>query len=168
MKNIFSPDFRFESVGSIPGDFFKSNGIKYVVCDIDNTLIDDNEPEPDERAFSFLERLKRENIGICLVSNNNKDRVAAFNKDLGLHAVSRAAKPLGFRISRAVKKMGGTRKNTILIGDQIFTDIIGGKAAGLKTLLVTPVNPGKETRFFKVKRYFEKKVLKDLRGDSNE
>ena len=162
MKKRLYPDFRFRSVNDIPGDFFKRNGIKYVICDIDNTLIDDNEPEPDERAFAFIERLKKEGIELCLVSNNSRERVEAFNRQLGLNAVHRARKPLSMKIKRAMRAMGAEPENTALIGDQLFTDIAGGNGAGLKTVLVTPINPGKETSFFKVKRFFERLVMKDM------
>ncbi len=160
MRGIFTPSFKFPSVADIPDGFFKDNGIKYVVCDIDNTLIDDNKPEPDERAFRFIARLKRMGVGICLVSNNKPERVASFNRELKLPAINRAHKPLPFKIRRALKHLGAERANTVLIGDQLFTDIAGGNAAGLKTILVEPINIGIETRFFKLKRYFERKISK--------
>ena len=78
--------------------------------------------------------------------------------------VGLAAKPLPFGYLRAVKKLGFKRKNVAIVGDQIFTDIMGGRLAGVKTVLVTDITPEDKT-FFKIKRYFERKMLKRWKNE---
>ena len=78
---------------------------------------------------------------------------------LGLDVVGLAAKPLPFGYFRAVKKLKIKRKNVAIVGDQIFTDVMGGNLSGVKTILVTDITP-EDKPFFKFKRKLEKKLLK--------
>ena len=74
-----------------------------------------------------------------------------------------AKKPFAIGVRRAMKKIGADKAETVLIGDQVFTDIYAGKRAGVKTVMVDPIE-AKETPFFGFKRYFERIVLKDYKG----
>lgn len=153
------PDYRFRGVNDIPKDFFKEHKIKYVICDIDNTLVADNDPDPDEYSTDFINRMKNENIGICLVSNNSRQRVESFNREYNLPFIYRARKPMTYKIKRAMKSLGASKGNTAFIGDQLFTDMVGANRAGIMSILVDPINIGKENAFFKLKRFFENKVI---------
>jgi hypothetical protein len=151
----------FKSISDISGDFFKAHSIKYVILDIDNTLVPYTAPKPDSAAAAFFERLKNENIAVCLVSNNRKSRVSAFNEEYGFYALARACKPLTVAIRRAMKSIGAKKEQTALIGDQVFTDVLGGNLAGITTVLVDPIEI-RESAFFRFKRKCEKKVLKSM------
>jgi len=74
-----------------------------------------------------------------------------------------SGKPLLFGIKRAMRQLGANKKNTALIGDQVFTDVYAGNRAGLLTFMVEPIE-AKETPFFGIKRKLEKVVLKDYKG----
>ena len=166
MANLekFNPDFIYTSVWDIEEGFFKKNNIKYVVLDIDNTLVPYTTKKPTGSALGFLKRLERENIKFAFLSNNNKSRVKLFNKEIGATFISHAKKPLLFGMNRVMKKMGANKEQTIMIGDQIFTDVYTGKRYGVKTMLVKPIED-KETPFFRVKRHYERIVLEKLKNE---
>ena len=54
--------------------------------------------------------------------------------------------------------MKTTKENTLFIGDQIFTDVLGAKRAGLYAIMVKPIHPKEEIQIV-LKRYLEKIVL---------
>ena len=95
------------------------------------------------------------NINLMVLSNAKIKRAEAFANGIGLSAQGLAAKPLPFGYLKATKKLGADKKNTAIVGDQIFTDILGGKIAGIKTILVTDITP-EDTLSFKIRRKAEK------------
>ena len=157
------PDFRFNSIDDLTLDFFGENNIHFAVLDIDNTLVSYKTERADDRAKGFLDMLSKNGIKYAFVSNNHKKRVELFAKDFDAPFVSRALKPFAVGVKYAMLKIGAKKEETVLIGDQIFTDIYAGKRAGVKTVMVNPIE-AKETPFFGFKRYFERIVLKDYRG----
>lgn len=162
MKHFFYPDFWFDNVGCITADFFAENNIKFVILDIDNTLVSYKSPTADERARAFLEMLTKNKIGYAFVSNNHKGRVRLFSEEFGAYYIHDSGKPFTFGIKRAMKRLGAKKAETALIGDQVFTDVWAAKNAGITAVMVNPIE-AKETPFFGIKRYFEKKVLKDYK-----
>lgn len=161
MFKIFYPDYKFDKVESISDSFFIDNGIKFAVLDIDNTLVPYTSPEPTEKAREFIKRLKELGISCCFVSNNGEDRVRLFCTELGEEEyIWKARKPLAHKIKRAMSKMGADKKSTVLIGDQVFTDVLGAKLAGITAVMVDPIE-AKETPFFGFKRAMERVVLKN-------
>lgn len=162
MLKRFHPTYRYKSIGEIESDFFQKHGIRFVMLDIDNTLVGNNIPEPDEKALSFLQRLKAESIVAALVSNNRSERVESFNRNVGLPAVYWAGKPMTWQMRRMMKKMGAVPEQTAFIGDQLFTDIYGANRLGIMSILVDPISRGRENKFFDFKRRLEQIVLKEL------
>ena len=167
MANLekFYPDYMYTSIWDIEEGLFKKNNIKYVVLDIDNTLVPYTTKKPTGSALGFLKRLERENIKFAFLSNNNKKRVKLFNKEIGAIFVSHAKKPLLFGMNKVMKKLGAEKDSTILIGDQVFTDIYTGNRCGVKTMLVKPIE-AKETPFFGIKRHYERIVLEKFRSEN--
>lgn len=155
----FTPTYIFDSISDIDGDFLRRESISCVLLDIDNTLVPDNAPYPDERAVAFITLMRSEGIKLCLISNNKKSRVESFNAGFGLKAVHRAHKPLTGKMLRAVKELGAEKKDVLFVGDQLLTDIFAGNRCGIRTCLVTPISLERENCFFKLKRFIEKKVL---------
>ena len=99
----------------------------------------------------------------CFLSNNKDKRVIIFNENIGAPFLARAKKPLCGGINKIMKMIGAKPQNTVLIGDQVFTDVWTGKRAGIKTILVSPIED-KETLFFRFKRAMERIVLKNYNG----
>ena len=163
MFKKFYPDYKLKSIDDIDFKIFKIRNIKYVLLDIDNTLVAYTSPYADDRARNVLAKLTENGIGYAFVSNNHRERVEKFAAEFGKFYVHDSGKPLLFGIKRAMRHLGAKRNNTALIGDQVFTDVYAGKRAGLLTFMVEPIE-AKETPFFGIKRKLEKIVLKNYKG----
>jgi len=163
MFRKFYPDYKLKSIEEIDFGIFKEKNIKFVLLDIDNTLVSYTSPLADDRARAFLSKLEESGIKYAFVSNNHKDRVEKFAEEFGAFYVHDSGKPLLFGIKKAMRHLGAKRENTALVGDQVFTDVYAGKRAGLLTFMVEPIE-AKETPFFGLKRKMEKIVLKNYKG----
>ncbi len=155
---LFKPTYVFNNVTEITVDFLNKHNIKGLLLDLDNTLTTHNNPVPPQSSLDWLERMKESGIKMMIVSNNSSERVQPFAKALGLHFVPNGKKPLTFGYTQAIKEMGINKKNTAAVGDQIFTDILGSKLKGIRSLFVFPIEP--ETSLpFRFKRACEKPFL---------
>ena len=159
MLNCFIPDVILDNVYDIDFAMLKSKNIRGVIFDIDNTLVSYKQDRPTENVVILMNRLKSEGFDICFVSNNDKERVDIFNREFGFFSFPKAKKPFTKSIKSALKAMNLDRENTVIIGDQIFTDVAAGKKAKIMSILVTPIEPV-ETLFFKFKRVMEKSFIK--------
>lgn len=156
------PDVYYKKVGDIDIGALYARGIRFAILDIDNTLVPYTQVYPSKSALEFLNKLTDNGIKFCFVSNNKGDRVRIFNEKIGAVYFSKAKKPLLPGIRRAMEYFGAEKGNTVMIGDQIFTDICGARNAGIYSVLVEPIKEV-DTYFFRFKRYWEKKVLKSYK-----
>lgn len=155
---IFKPTFALKSILEITPQALAAHDIKALILDVDNTLTTHNNPIPAEGISEWIENMKKHNIKLLIVSNNNAERVTPFAETLGLHFVPNGAKPLPMGFLRAVRELGYSKKNICAVGDQIFTDILGANLAGVRSVFVYPIEP--ETSVpFKIKRAIEKPLL---------
>ncbi len=155
----FQPDFTYHSYRELTPDFLRSLGIEVLLLDIDNTLAPYEQAEPDEHIRAFLNGMESAGIRTAFLSNNNDARVSLFNKTLGRPALARAGKPLPRKGKKLMRALGGTKKNTALMGDQVFTDVWAARALGVRAILLPPIRDKKNalTRF---KRFLERGVLR--------
>lgn len=158
MHKYFFPHTYIQSIFEIDTDYLKTNGIKAIIFDIDNTLVSYDVEEPTEEVIKLFEELQQKGFKICLLSNNTKERVIRFNKGLKIFAIHKANKPLIRNFKRAMALLGTDKKSTAIVGDQIFTDVYGGNRAGLMTILVMPVSD-KDEWITKVKRGLERRII---------
>lgn len=140
-------------------DFFKARGVKLVIFDIDDTLLSHTLPVPDDALRSFLRSFADAGLSLALISNNRKERVDRFNKELQLFAVARAKKPKKSALAPFFAHFGVQPHETALVGDQIFTDVRLARKCGVLAVLVEPIDPY-ETGFFYIKRALEKPILR--------
>lgn len=134
-------------------------GVDCLLIDIDNTLSTDHGTELVAGLEEWLETMRSTDIKLYILSNARGNRVLPFSKKVGLDYIALAMKPLPFGYLRGVKRAGSKRKNTAIVGDQIFTDILGGRLAGVKTILLTPILP-EDKIGFRIRRKLEKVVFK--------
>ncbi len=168
MLKKFFPHVYYNSIYDIPLNKLHSKNIKGIIFDIDNTLAPFDIKHPDKKLKDFFNNLKAEGFKVSLVSNNKKNRVEIFNKQLKLPAVSKAGKPRLGGLIKVMKLMGTDKRNTALVGDQIFTDMWAGNRMGIYTILVKPIcerdewtvklKRGVENQFLKI--YFKRRNLK--------
>ncbi len=166
MANLFVPKIMVPTVYDVDSEFLKKHNMKGIIYDVDNTLVGFKIKVPDERLISHIQDLKNEGFKLFIISNNKKERVEKFNKTLGLSYISRGMKPLPFSFFSAAKKMGLKRKEVVVVGDQIFTDVFGGNISSMLTVMVDPIDL-KETFLFKLKRKLEKPFVEMYQKEKN-
>lgn len=111
-----------------------------LLLDLDNTLLPRDSAQIPERLRTWAGEVHDLGFKACLVSNNWHERVYRVADELGFRLVSKAVKPLPFAFLRALSVCGSTRKQAVVIGDQLFTDILGGNLLGIETVLVEPLS----------------------------
>ena len=157
MLSRFYPDDWVDSAYQIDYEKIYDRGYRGLIFDIDNTLVPHGAPA-DERAIALFARLKNLGFSCCLLSNNQMERVSSFNEPIQVFFIENAHKPSAQNYRRAMEMMGTDEKNTLFIGDQLFTDVYGAKRAGIRTVLVRPIHPKEEIQIV-FKRYLERIVL---------
>lgn len=157
MLERFYPDHEQTSAYDIDYETLYEKGFRGIIYDIDNTLVPHGAPA-DERAIALFERLRSLGYQTLLLSNNKEPRVKSFSDSVGSRYIFKAGKPARSGYLKAMQKMGTTPKNTLFVGDQLFTDVWGAKKAGIETYLTRPIHPKEEIQIV-LKRYLEKVVL---------
>lgn len=157
MFDMFFPDRYVASTYVIDFEKLYKEGFRGLIFDIDNTLVPHGAPA-DERAEELFARLKKIGFRCCLISNNQEPRVKMFNEKIQVDYVYNAHKPSTKNYKKAMEIMGTNAKNTVFIGDQLFTDVWGAKRTGISNILVKPIHPKEEIQIV-LKRYLEKIVL---------
>lgn len=140
--------------------------VKDLLVDVDNTLAMHGSNEPAENVLDWIDLMKSNRYNVIAISNNFKDRVSSFAKKLDIPYVSFSVKPLPFGIMKARRIIRAKKEEMILIGDQIFTDILGANIYGIKSILLDPLFDY-ETTSIKIKREFENKIRKKLKERSD-
>ena len=153
----FYPDEYYDSAYEIDYKKLYDEGFRAVIYDIDNTLVPQDAPA-DEHAHRLMDDLRKTGWQVMLLSNNKPHRVEMFVEGMDIDYIAEAKKPLKDSYLKAMEKMGTTVENTIFIGDQLFTDILGANKAGIKTYLVKPIDPKEEFQIV-LKRRLEWIVL---------
>lgn len=141
--NPFFPKRYYDKKEDIPIEKYYEQGYRGILFDIDNTLVPHDEPV-DDAARAFVKRLKELGFGICLISNNDEERVRTFADPLEVEYVYKAWKPGKHGYLEGMKRLGTNTENTLFVGDQIFTDIWGANNAGIFSVLLNPINPKEE------------------------
>ena len=134
------PRYRIRSVAELSPAFLRSKGIRLLMLDFDNTIVPYTTNEPSAPVSAWLAEMKASDIQICVVSNSRKDRVKIFCQAWGIPVITRALKPLGRGICQCLVQFGISPDQAALVGDQIFTDTLGGNLQGVTTILVKPIH----------------------------
>ncbi len=158
MRNLFLPDDYQKDIYCYNADYLCTRGIRFLMCDIDNTLVTYDDPEPTAPLLAWIDELRAAGIEIGFISNNTEDRVAHFNRSLGFTAYADAHKPLTGTMKRFLAQTTYKKEEIAHVGDQIFTDVCMAHACGLTALLLPPIKD-KKTLFFRFKRLLEKPFL---------
>ena len=137
---LIAPDYYLRSVSDIDLEALRSRGVDTLLVDLDNTLLPRDSGEVPESARTWVRSLAAKRFKVCLVSNNWHERVSVVADELGIDLVSKAVKPLPFAFLRALRKIGSNRSRAAVVGDQLFTDVVGGKLLGMVTVMVLPLS----------------------------
>ncbi|WP_035211074.1 YqeG family HAD IIIA-type phosphatase [Alkalicoccus chagannorensis] len=158
----FIPNQYVPSVYDIDTEDLQKHGVRTIITDLDNTLVEWDRPEATERLLEWLKKLDESGFHVIIVSNNNEKRVQAFASPHGIPFIHSARKPLSRAFISACRLAGTERREAVVVGDQLLTDILGGNRAGFHTILVVPVasNDGIMT---KINRRIERRVMKKMK-----
>ncbi|MGI6574548.1 MAG: YqeG family HAD IIIA-type phosphatase [bacterium] len=161
MWQLLCPRLYVDSVLDIPLAQLQEHGIRGLIFDLDNTIIGWDRDHLDKNIEEWLKKLKELGFKVCLVSNNKKLRVTTFGRLLAIPAIPKAGKPRRRAFREAMEILGTKSNTTAVVGDQIFTDVLGGNRLGLYTVLVVPMGK-REFIGTRVMRCMERFVLKNL------
>lgn len=156
---LFRPYIMKNRITDLRAEDLKNMGVKGLLLDVDNTLALHFDKQPLERVEKWISEMNDSGIQLTIVSNAPKDRVKPFAQLLGLSFRYTCAKPLPFKINRAIKEIGLTKKEVLICGDQLFTDMLCANLAGIKGLLVTPAEMEHKWHFI-LRRKLEKPLLR--------
>lgn len=159
---LLYPQQQLDSIFDLDTAALRSRGIRGIIADMDNTLVPWYDRTVYPRLVSWLARLKKEGFRLCIVSNNTRERGGKLALELGIPAVWYAIKPRRRAFRRALQIMDLGAPETAVLGDQIFTDVLGGNRLGLYTILVAPISD-KEFIWTRFIRRLERRVLDHFR-----
>ena len=151
------PKVYLDSTYEIDFEQYYQDGYRAIIFDIDNTLVPHGAPA-DQRAIALFKRLHALGYQTMMLSNNKEPRVKMFCDAVDAEYIYKAGKPNPANYREAMKRMHTDEKNTLFVGDQIFTDVWGANKAGIYSILVKPIHPKEEIQIV-LKRYLEKIVL---------
>ncbi|MBR3058605.1 MAG: YqeG family HAD IIIA-type phosphatase [Clostridiales bacterium] len=154
MGNIFRPDMTAKLVSDIDFQALAEKGFRFIMLDFDNTLAPDHFTEPIPYSYEMVEKMQNAGFSLCLVSNAKSERSKRIADMLKIPCISYAHKPSPSGVIKAMELIGAEKEKTIMLGDQVFTDIIAGNRAGIFTILVDRYSK-KEVFYVVLKRFPE-------------
>ncbi|NLX91351.1 MAG: YqeG family HAD IIIA-type phosphatase [Firmicutes bacterium] len=152
------PNQFVENIYHINLEQLAAEGIRGIIADLDNTLVPWNDNELFPEVLEWIKEVKDRGFKVCIVSNNHSERGDDLAKALNVPAIWRAVKPRRSSFRKALRIMDLNPAKVAVIGDQVFTDILGGNRLGLHTILVRPLN---KREFFVTRliRHVERMIL---------
>lgn len=156
---LLKPKIKLHRITDITETALQKSGIKGLILDVDNTLSTHHGEELVDGLVDWLDRMRENGIGLVILSNSNEKRVKPFADKIGLDFIATGLKPLPFKFPSALKRLSLKRKEAAIVGDQIFTDVLGGNCFGVKTVLLDPIKL-EDKLGFKLKRALERAVYK--------
>ena len=162
MYKHFLPNEYVKDIFHVKAATLKNNGIKGIITDLDNTLVEWDRPDATPEIIEWLAGMQDAGILVTIVSNNNEMRVKEFSDPLGIPFIHDARKPFNKSFVAARKLMGIKKEETVVIGDQLLTDILGGNRKGLHTILVVPVATS-DAAITKFNRMIERRIMAGLK-----
>lgn len=161
--SLFFPTLYRRRITDVTAEDLHRFGAKVVLLDVDNTLTTHDAPDLTDEVKEWLAQRQAEGFALLIVSNNSAERVAPFAEKIGLPYYAHARKPLPFGFRAAARQAGVHRKQCVVIGDQIFTDMLGANLAGIPSILLEPIQMETEQKFIVFKRKIEKPMLNSRR-----
>lgn len=151
---VFKPTGTLPRVTDITPAMLEVLGIRAVVLDVDNTMSEHGAQTPHTGVLEWAQKTAALGVRLIVVSNNYKKRVAPFAAQFSLPFISFACKPSPIGYLRAKRLAGVRAKECLVVGDQIFTDILGANLCGMRSVLLEPIarDPAASVRF---KRFLE-------------
>lgn len=164
--NKFIPNEFHDTFFDIDFNDLYQKGYRVILTDLDNTLITYDELVPSKKVIDKLNELKGIGFEVAIISNNHPPRINKFLKDIDFVGIGNARKPLTVGIRKVLKKLSKNYKKeeTIIIGDQLMTDIYGANRFNSYSILVNPIKRKTEKWYTKINRKIEIRMLEKIKN----
>ena len=139
MLKLLLPKLYLSSAYALPIDDLKRRGIKVLICDVDNTLLPHHQLHMNDKMRLFLSKLKQANIQVVFASNNTATRLEHIAKEANVDTFSFSCKPFPFVFNKIKKEYLVHGHEIAIMGDQLFTDVLGGNLQGSLSILCEPI-----------------------------
>ncbi len=159
---LLEPTIHCDKITDISLKLLKTFEVKVILLDVDNTIASYRSKSPVDGSLEWLNTVKNAGYMVYIVSNNFEKRVSAIAKKFDLPYISFALKPLTLGFLRIKNKLKLKSNQCLVVGDQIFTDILGANLAGMKSVLLTPIELEKGFSI-EARRHLEKKIRKNAK-----
>ncbi len=164
--NYLKPSIFVEGIEKIDIKTLKDNGIKLIICDLDNTLVPHFTKFPTKRVINFVKKIKEMNIDFLIASNNSKKRVEFFSKKIEIdNYIANAKKPFTKNIKNYIKKKEYKKDEIVMIGDMLITDILVANILNVDSILVLPL-VNNDPLISKFTKFLENKIFYKLSRDN--
>ena len=140
MPFAFLPAIITDALTDITPDILEERGIRLLMLDFDNTIVPYTTSTPEPLMEQWLLDMKQTDIQICVVSNSKKDRVKIFCNNYGIPCITHANKPFTKGIRECLAKFDIPASEAAIVGDQIYTDTLGGNLSGITPILVNAID----------------------------
>ncbi len=157
LVQLLTPDQHVEALSQIDLEDLGRKDIEAIICDLDNTLVPWGSDDISASTVDWLEQV-RDEFKVAVVSNALSDRVKRLSERLGVPAIGGATKPRRRGYRRVLKTLSASPQRTAVVGDQLFTDVLGGNRMGMCTILVEPLSE-RDFPLTKILRFVERKIL---------
>ena len=135
--SIFRADKKFEKFEDVSPELLKKEGVKLLLCDLDNTLRLHSEKEPADELADWIEDCRKAGIKIVIISNNGRKKMMQkFCKPIKVPCVWWAKKPLSIKLTETMEKYGFKPSQTVMLGDKWSTDVLAAKFAKIRSYKV--------------------------------
>ncbi len=158
---LLLPTLAVKHVTDITPEMLHAMQVKGMILDVDNTLSRHGCPIPFAGSVEWTHQMRKAGIAVIIVSNNFKRRVSEFAAKYDLPYLYRAFKPLPKGYRQAMRYLNLPANQIVVVGDQIFTDILGANAIGMKSILLTPRDM-EHSLTFRVRRKIEAPIRKRI------
>jgi len=152
------PRLRLETLSALTPQVLAAHGLSGIVLDVDNTLMGHGQDTLSPQVADWLAAHRRRGTPLFILSNASPGRVRRIAQALELPALGLSRKPLPSSFRRAAQELGLVPPQVAAVGDQLFTDVLGGNLAGCFTVLVRPISPG-ERLHTRLLRILERQIL---------
>lgn len=139
---LLTPDLRVGAAYDVSPDLLAERGIEGLLIDMDDTILASDNDALAPRYRSWFDGLLDRGLRVVILSNGERRRTLALGESLGVTALPLVGKPFRFAFRRGLKHLGTAPGATAMIGDQLFTDILGANLAGVFSILVDPLTAG--------------------------
>lgn len=140
MSFCLIPDVILKRLTELTPELLSARGISFLMMDFDNTIVPYTTDVPTEPMRAWLEQMKSSNIRLCVVSNSKRPRVVTFCKAYGLDCITHAKKPFSRGIRACLARFSLEPARCALVGDQIYTDVLGANCAGVQSILISAIH----------------------------